>query len=1210
MELETVVSLSRTELLREVIIEKLTVAAQQIFAVVERTVAAYEEEASGFRKEIERHRRQLEVVLQPEIKVEITDDQLFPVCELGQAEAPEGGRERDGAEEQHKYEPSVGFICYAEEQMTEDEGDEEVEESSEQPALIPTQDQEHHTELLYETASKFGSTLPAHSQNLSTPSVQAGGSAGRLRIIEPQNHVDLKIRILEDYQIQVLSTSVFKKYPAHQLQCPCGLQEADFLNLLRSTFPQLAADQPFDTFITDKSKKLQPLKVKTLTPEEITGFIRSSGAGHSSLYIRLKELEEPRATDDVLDPSQRKEAAADPPDETRPHTGFLSLRVLPLTKKRLSCQNQTRTHVNLKIRFLEDCRIERLAFSAFKNYPGHWLQCPRGLQEADFLHLLRSTFPQLAADRRFDILVTDKSRILQPLKLNTLTPEEIYAGIRSSGAGHSSLYIRLKELEEPRATDDVLDPSQRKEAAADPPDETRPHTGYLSPRVLLLKKKRLSCQNQTRTHVNLKIRFLEDCRIKKLAFSAFKTYPCHWLKCPRGLQEADFLYLLRSTFPQLASDQPFDIFVTDKSRILQPLKVNTLTPEEIYAGIRSSGAGNSSLYIRLKELEELRATDEEFDPAQRKETSSDSPDETTPDMGLSSPRVYQTEPQTHIEIRVLEDSQIDALDLSVFQKYSAKELRFPCGLQEADFLNQLRSTFPQLAADKCFDVFTTDQSRKLQPLKVNALTPEELYRTIRTTGNSDLYIRLKKKDADDKDSQSTADQTTHGSRVQSDKRKPGRPPRFESQGYIDINIRLLDNLPTGALAGRGLRKYPVQQLQCPCGLKEAGFMDLLRSTFPQLAADFEILVLNKARKLIPLEVNEVTPEEIYRIMRTHGLSAVYVKLKDQEEAQASAEDPAKYSPSTSDEARLHSSISVQKEVDSTDDVSINSQLDTETEEAKGNDEESASLWSMFLSKSETDEAEENDGDHDWKPDKSDSYLRNGESEETTKKRRVKHSDVKTNRRKRIQLTDDSNAPLSCKVCRVLHKSTNKLIKHAWSHVYNPERRCGVCGEGSESAEELRSHLQGHLKTHSCSICGKSFLSTSGLKGHVARHKAETPYKCKTCHKAFTEKSALNNHKELHTQSHADEKLYSCSTCRKSFRRFETLSQHMASQSCLRQGGERTYVCEICNRHFYTNKKLQAHMSSHTSERQYTCRICNKQFPGKTHLVVHMRVHTG
>uniref|UniRef100_A0AAQ6IUR5 C2H2-type domain-containing protein n=1 Tax=Anabas testudineus TaxID=64144 RepID=A0AAQ6IUR5_ANATE len=1206
MELETVVSLSRTELLREVIIEKLTVAAQQIFAVVERTVAAYEEEASGFRKEIERHRRQLEVVLQPEIKVEITDDQLFPVCELGQAEAPEGGRERDGAEEQHKYEPSVGFICYAEEQMTEDEGDEEVEESSEQPALIPTQDQEHHTELLYETASKFGSTLPAHSQNLSTPSVQAGGSAGRLRIIEPQNHVDLKIRILEDYQIQVLSTSVFKKYPAHQLQCPCGLQEADFLNLLRSTFPQLAADQPFDTFITDKSKKLQPLKVKTLTPEEITGFIRSSGAGHSSLYIRLKELEEPRATDEELDPSQRKEAAADPPDETRPHTG-----VQPLKKKRrFRRQKETQTQIKLKIRVLEDSQIKKLTSNEFKKYPGHWLQCPRGLQEADFLHLLRSTFPQLASDQPFDIFVTDKSRILQPLKVNTLTPEEIYAGIRSSGAGHSSLYIRLKELEEPRATDDVLDPSQRKEAAADPPDETRPHTGYLSPRVLLLKKKRLSCQNQTRTHVNLKIRFLEDCRIKKLAFSAFKTYPCHWLKCPRGLQEADFLYLLRSTFPQLASDQPFDIFVTDKSRILQPLKVNTLTPEEIYAGIRSSGAGNSSLYIRLKELEELRATDEEFDPAQRKETSSDSPDETTPDMGLSSPRVYQTEPQTHIEIRVLEDSQIDALDLSVFQKYSAKELRFPCGLQEADFLNQLRSTFPQLAADKCFDVFTTDQSRKLQPLKVNALTPEELYRTIRTTGNSDLYIRLKKKDADDKDSQSTADQTTHGSRVQSDKRKPGRPPRFESQGYIDINIRLLDNLPTGALAGRGLRKYPVQQLQCPCGLKEAGFMDLLRSTFPQLAADFEILVLNKARKLIPLEVNEVTPEEIYRIMRTHGLSAVYVKLKDQEEAQASAEDPAKYSPSTSDEARLHSSISVQKEVDSTDDVSINSQLDTETEEAKGNDEESASLWSMFLSKSETDEAEENDGDHDWKPDKSDSYLRNGESEETTKKRRVKHSDVKTNRRKRIQLTDDSNAPLSCKVCRVLHKSTNKLIKHAWSHVYNPERRCGVCGEGSESAEELRSHLQGHLKTHSCSICGKSFLSTSGLKGHVARHKAETPYKCKTCHKAFTEKSALNNHKELHTQSHADEKLYSCSTCRKSFRRFETLSQHMASQSCLRQGGERTYVCEICNRHFYTNKKLQAHMSSHTSERQYTCRICNKQFPGKTHLVVHMRVHTG
>lgn len=69
------------------------------------------------------------------------------------------------------------------------------------------------------------------------------------------------------------------------------LQEADFLDLLRSTFPQLAGDDKrFHVFKSDRSRRLQRLKVKTLTPEEIYRSIRLTGAGHSALYIRLKVL--------------------------------------------------------------------------------------------------------------------------------------------------------------------------------------------------------------------------------------------------------------------------------------------------------------------------------------------------------------------------------------------------------------------------------------------------------------------------------------------------------------------------------------------------------------------------------------------------------------------------------------------------------------------------------------------------------------------------------------------------------------------------------------------------------------------------------------------------------------------------------------------------------------------------------------------------------
>lgn len=71
--------------------------------------------------------------------------------------------------------------------------------------------------------------------------------------------------------------------------------------------------------------------------------------------------------------------------------------------------------------------------------------------------------------------------------------------------------------------------------------------------------------------------------------------------CPRSLQEADFLDLLRSTFPQLAgNDRPLEVFKADRGRRLQRLRVKTLTPAEICRAMKSTGAGQSALYIRVK----------------------------------------------------------------------------------------------------------------------------------------------------------------------------------------------------------------------------------------------------------------------------------------------------------------------------------------------------------------------------------------------------------------------------------------------------------------------------------------------------------------------------------------------------------------------------------------------------------------------------------
>lgn len=82
---------------------------------------------------------------------------------------------------------------------------------------------------------------------------------------------------------------MFRKSRSEELQCPCGLQEADFLNLLRSTFPLLGADRAFDPLVTDRSgRKLLPLNVESFTPEQVC-----RAAGPSALYLRLKVPQSP-----------------------------------------------------------------------------------------------------------------------------------------------------------------------------------------------------------------------------------------------------------------------------------------------------------------------------------------------------------------------------------------------------------------------------------------------------------------------------------------------------------------------------------------------------------------------------------------------------------------------------------------------------------------------------------------------------------------------------------------------------------------------------------------------------------------------------------------------------------------------------------------------------------------------------------------------------
>ncbi|XP_030266561.1 uncharacterized protein LOC115577822 [Sparus aurata] len=149
------------------------------------------------------------------------------------------------------------------------------------------------------------------NRNQQTPKARGRSVKMKCSRNDPLN---LRVSLLKDSHSKVLKRSVLM-CPVKDLTCPRRLQESDFLDLLRSTFPQLTGG--FDVFTVDSNRRLMPLKLQTLTPEEIQRSIRSTGKRRSALYIRRAKTTSP---EQLLPPETTDENTANTSrDDNRTH---------------------------------------------------------------------------------------------------------------------------------------------------------------------------------------------------------------------------------------------------------------------------------------------------------------------------------------------------------------------------------------------------------------------------------------------------------------------------------------------------------------------------------------------------------------------------------------------------------------------------------------------------------------------------------------------------------------------------------------------------------------------------------------------------------------------------------------------------------------------------------------------------------------------------
>ncbi|CAJ1077573.1 zinc finger protein 436-like [Xyrichtys novacula] len=161
-----------------------------------------------------------------------------------------------------------------------------------------------------------------------------------------------------------------------------------------------------------------------------------------------------------------------------------------------------------------------------------------------------------------------------------------------------------------------------------------------------------------------------------------------------------------------------------------------------------------------------------------------------------------------------------------------------------------------------------------------------------------------------------------------------------------------------------------------------------------------------------------------------------------------------------------------------------------------------------------------------------------------------------------------------------------------------------CDDGEKTTGHqlaFNSEKNSKNKSHSCSVCCKTFKNKWYLSQHMKNHTGEKLLSCSECGKKFGQKHHLIRHKGVHT----GEKPFSCSECGQRFTRNSTLTCHMAIHR-----GEKPFGCSVCGKRFHKKGHLITHMLVHSGEKPFGCLECDKRFTHKYYLTLHMAHHKG
>ncbi|XP_077584761.1 uncharacterized protein LOC144204576 [Stigmatopora nigra] len=196
-------------------------------------------------------------------------------------------------------------------------------------------------------------------------------------------------------------------------------------------------------------------------------------------------------------------------------------------------------------------------------------------------------------------------------------------------------------------------------------------------------------------------------------------------------------------------------------------------------------------------------------------------------------------------------------------------------------------------------------------------------------------------------------------------------------------------------------------------------------------------------------------------------------------------------------------------------------------------------------------------------------------------------------------------PHSCSLCGKTFISPVHLTLHLASH--NKERRfqCGTCGKNFHQSSHLMAHEAIHKgeRPFKCPECGKTFGRAAHLKTHRRLHTGEKPFKCSYCDKAFTQKAGLLSHVRIHT-SDLSHKIQEPAQGGKGATSPQP-APHATPQPDTRSDD---LNCGVCRRTFIRSSYIRLQVRLEKGLRPYHCKVCNKTFAKLDTFINHCNKH--